>query len=236
MKTVEQLRALVNNPNCKGFSRLLRQGETNQTETAYRTINGGALFTDFSKHPFGELPTTQGGKAAGAVQWLPTTWADLHRRYPIDCADFSPAAQEFGTVAKLEDRRALDDVLAGNIAEAVRKCRQEWTSLPGAAENSGRYTLDAALAVYRSYGGQLNEIPLPMPAQPPIVQPAQPTPAPAPPPAVAPAPKPKRQSVAFTDLSAEQMAQYSAEFKLEGATITVKTQPDGRYSLRADFP
>jgi hypothetical protein len=64
-------------------------------------------------------------------------------------------AQDFGFVVKLVDRGALEDVIEGNLSEAIRKCRQEWTSLPGAAENSGRYTLDKALAVFTKYGGRL---------------------------------------------------------------------------------
>jgi muramidase (phage lysozyme) len=228
MKTVEQLRALVNNPNVVGFSRLIRQSESDQTDAAYTIINGGSHFSDFSKHPFGELKTTEGGKAAGAYQWLPTTWADLKRRYPVDCATFTPWAQDFGFVAKLQDRGALDDVLAGNIREAVGKCRQEWTSLPGAAENAGQYTLDKALVIYAQYGGKLNEIPLG-----PIPPSAVPTLA-VMPPAVKP-PKQPRRSERLTDIPAAELAQTVAEFEAGGATVTVTVQANGLHTLLADY-
>lgn len=236
MKTAEQLRALVNNPNVVGFRHLIFQGESNHAPDAYMIINGGAHFSDFSAHPFGELKTTQGGKAAGAAQWLPTTWADLKRRYPVDCADFSPPAQDFGFVAKLQDRGALDDVLAGNIDEAVRKCRPEWTSLPGAAENGGTYTLDKALAVYKEYGGALTETPLgPLPVAPITGTPA-PTPAPVQPPIPAVLkPRPKLSTEELTDVPAAELDRLVAQFKAGGATVTVSTQANGLYRVLATY-
>lgn len=48
-------------------------------------------------------------------------------------------------------RRALSDILAGNIRSAVRKLRNEWSSLPGAKEAQLN---DAGFdQLYLSYGG-----------------------------------------------------------------------------------
>lgn len=150
-----QVKTALGNQNVAAFLRCIRQGESNQTDSAYRLVNGGGLFNDFSAHPYGKLPTTQGGRAAGAYQFLPTTFADVQARYPAECPDFSPASQDFAAVVKIADRGALNDVIAGNFQQAVAECRKEWTSLPGASENAAGNTLAKYLQVYEQYGGHL---------------------------------------------------------------------------------
>lgn len=137
--------------NTQAFLRVIRQGETNQTDAAYRTLNGGEVFADLSRHPYDDVPTTQGGKAAGAYQFLGTTWAGV--KVKLELHDFSPASQDLGAVALIQGRGALQDVLQGSFDAAVSKCRREWTSLPGATENNPKWTLDKARALYQSYGG-----------------------------------------------------------------------------------
>ena len=150
------IRQALKDKNVQAFLHLIRHGESNQTGAAYLLVNGGSHFSDSSKHPFGSLPTTEGGKAAGAYQFLPTTWARLAKAYPEDCADFGPAAQDFGAVALLLLRKALPNIIAGKIDDAIVQCRQEWTSLPGASENSGK-TLAEFHQVYLQYGGSFEE-------------------------------------------------------------------------------
>lgn len=136
----------------QAFLRVIREGESNQTDAAYTLINGGGHFDPAAtgwRHPYAGLRTTEGGRAAGAHQFIPTTWAEVEDQLGLD--DFSPRNQDLGAIARIAYRDALDDVLAGRIEEAIVKCRQEWTSLPGASENSGRYTMDKALAVYRQW-------------------------------------------------------------------------------------
>ncbi len=150
------LRAALQSPNVGAFLRLIRQGESSQDDSAYTVMFGGAHFhAPPWEHPYHGRTTTQVGHstAAGAGQFLGTTWANLCKQQGF--TDFSPSNQDLGMVALVLGRGALDDVLAGRIPEAIAKCRPEWTSLPGAAENSGRYTMDAALQVYARYGGKL---------------------------------------------------------------------------------
>lgn len=168
-----QIREALRSPNVEAFERVIRQGESNQIDegpnSAWSIINGGSHFTDFTHHPFGRLKTTEGGKAAGACQWLPTTYADLQDRYPEDIRDFTKSSQKFAFAAKLVDRGALQDVLAGRLEDAIGRCRKEWTSLPGAAENTS-YTLERARQVFRQYGGteagyvKPAPVPIPTPA------------------------------------------------------------------------
>lgn len=152
MTTADEIRRALAHPNARAFLRVIREGESNQSDDAYSLTNGGGRFSSFAAHPFAGMRAPP-GRASGAYQFIPSTWADVARRYPDECADFSPAAQDFGAVVKLADRGALGDVLAGRFDAAVAKLRQEWTSLPGAAENSGRYTLAKARAVFEAWGG-----------------------------------------------------------------------------------
>lgn len=164
---IEGLRAALSYPSVRAFLRVIRERESSQDDSAYTVINGGSHFTDYSHHPYGTLRTTQGGKAAGAFQFLPTTWEALRERYSFE--DFSPASQELGAVALIQERGVLPLVIAGTaeaFSTAVAKLRPIWTSLPGAAESSNNWTLDRAWAVFVKYGGG--------PAAAPDTQPAAP--------------------------------------------------------------
>ena len=152
--SLESLRAALDSPNVAAMLRVIRERESGQGADAYTIINGGSHFSDFSRHPFDNIPTTKGGKASGAYQFLGTTWARLCELYGF--ADFAPATQDLGAVALLAGRGALQDVVEGRFEEACIKCRPEWTSLPGAAEASASWTIDKARACYINYGGQIH--------------------------------------------------------------------------------
>lgn len=155
MKTASEIRAAMALPNVRAMQRVIREGETDQTDGAYYRVNGRPSLTSLDRHPYHGIPTTRGARAAGAYQHLGTTWARIAERYPVDCATFEPPAQDFASVVGMEDRGALADVIAGRLEQAIAKLRPEWTSLPGAAENSARYTMDRAREVFRRYGGVL---------------------------------------------------------------------------------
>ncbi|MCU0246380.1 MAG: hypothetical protein MUC42_07385, partial [Bryobacter sp.] len=121
--------------------------------------------SDFSRHPYEGLSTKQGGRAAGAAQFIPSTWAEVAERYLLP--DFSPQSQDLGYVGCLLKRPgAIDALLAGRFEEAVRICRPEWTSLPGAAENHVAWDMDKARALYVEHGGRLDNQELLQPAAP----------------------------------------------------------------------
>jgi muramidase (phage lysozyme) len=159
------LHALQSN-NVQAFLRLIRQGETSQTEDAYQTMFGGSRFTSFADHPRQKnkaagLVST----AAGAFQFLVKTWDSLVKQYQFP--DFSPLSQDMGAVALIAGRKALDDVLAGRVVEAIQKCKDEWASLPGSTYGQPTQKLEKALAVYEAFGG----------ARSPSLEPVPPTPA-----------------------------------------------------------
>jgi muramidase (phage lysozyme) len=159
--SLEGLRAFENDANVRAMLAVIAAKESGG---AFDIINGGARFTDFSRHPYQNIPTTQGGRAAGCYQFLGTTWQRLCDRYEFP--DFSPDSQTLGAIALIQGRGALDDVIHGRFEDAVRKLRPEWTSLPGASESRGDWTMDKARALFVSNGGRLATDDLIQPAAP----------------------------------------------------------------------
>jgi muramidase (phage lysozyme) len=69
--------------------------------------------------------------------------------------DFSPPNQDQGAVGLIVGRKALDAVRYGDINGAIRKCRDEWASLPGSEYGQPTRTLAQALEVYALHGGEV---------------------------------------------------------------------------------
>jgi len=142
-------------PNVRAFLALIRYGESSNTDRAYTTLYGGGQFADLSDHPKQFFTVADGRRtsAAGAYQITWTTWKWLQATYGIP--DFSPASQDFAAVCLIKRRGALADVIAGNFDRAIRKCQNEWTSLPGAMES--RYSLARARQIIIANGGTYSE-------------------------------------------------------------------------------
>lgn len=161
----ERLQALFDHDNVKAFYAVVRKGESSLGPEAYTMVNGGPPITDFSRHPYAGLSTKAGGRAAGAPQFIPSTWQEIAERYSLP--DFSPASQDLGYVGCLLKRTgAIEALMAGRFEEAVRICRPEWTSLPGASENNPTWNMDKARALYLDRGGRLDNAELLQPAAP----------------------------------------------------------------------
>lgn len=152
--TPDQCRAALQSPRVRAFLRVIREGESSQTDEAYRTVVGGGVFQSYDDHPrrLIDLPSL-GVKstAAGAYQFLARTWDGC--REALGLPDFSPASQDLAAVYLIHGRGALDDVLAGDIATAIGKCAKEWASLPGSPYGQPTLTMPKALAVYGRWLG-----------------------------------------------------------------------------------
>lgn len=171
--TRDDLLTAIRSPNVAAFLRVIREGESNQTEAAWTVLYGGGHFESFDDHPRIRFPITYQGKpnyttAAGAFQIVERTWNDFTKAFgPMP---FSVQNQTLCAVWRLAYRKALDDVLAGRIDEAIRKCIDEWTSL-GLPRIQAR-----AAQVYEAFGGRIASADRPAPTAPdPVVAaPAQP--------------------------------------------------------------
>ena len=145
---LDRCTAALGNANVRAFLEVIREGESGHDESAYTIINGGAYFDAPPwRHPTHGIPTTQGGRASGAYQFLGTTWARCATALGLG-EDFSPASQDVAAVYLIEGRHALPAVMAGDLVLACSKLAQEWVSLPDLG-------LARVQRVFLQYGGSL---------------------------------------------------------------------------------
>lgn len=144
--------ALLQNANVQAMLKVIRRGESSMDDDAYLMLYGGGYFDDFADHP--RIKVTAGGytsTAAGAYQFLSSTWDETARI--VGLRDFSPESQDLAAVARMVYRRALDDVLRGDLAAALPKLGKEWASLPGSPYGQPTISMDVARATYTQNGG-----------------------------------------------------------------------------------
>lgn len=110
-------------------------------------VDGPEIFTDYLTHPF----ENREPKTIRLVPLLKSTAAGryqlLHRYFDsyksqLHLPDFSPASQDLIAIQQIKERRALDLIEEGNIADAVRSCSTVWASFPGNAYGQGGKSLD----------------------------------------------------------------------------------------------
>lgn len=160
MTTREDLKLFLDDQNVRAFLAVIRAGEGTSDELGYNRMFGGELCASLADHPrqLHTLPTKAGplsSTAAGAYQFLSRTWDALVKRYGFE--DFSPECQDEAAVALIDGRGALRDVIGGRFSDAIRKCRLEWASLPGAGYGQPERSFSQALDVYAANGGQISE-------------------------------------------------------------------------------
>lgn len=112
----------------------------------------GATFASFADHPRIKARITlgryagQSSDAAGAYQFLSTTWDSYKRK--LSLPDFSPASQDAAAAAYLADLRAVDALAAGDVPLALTRASSAWASLPGSSAGQNPQRMDNALAAF----------------------------------------------------------------------------------------
>jgi muramidase (phage lysozyme) len=95
----------------------------------YRTLYGGGRFVSFERHPDTVVVRTYASAAAGAYQFLPTTWEAASRR--LGLKGFGPANQDQVALHLVEARGALAAVDRGELCdETMHRLSPEWASFP----------------------------------------------------------------------------------------------------------
>lgn len=151
--------------NRRAFLFMLRWCEGTSGPEGYRTIVGGELFNSYADHPrITKSGVFSNGKAwrssaAGAYQFLETTWDDC--RMALGLTDFSPESQDKAAEFLIKRRGALEDVDAGRLALAIQKCNREWASLPGSPYGQPVKSYDACSLIFERAGGILADSPKP---------------------------------------------------------------------------
>lgn len=118
------------------------------------------LFASYAEHPFAggrksKLINRRGltSNASGRYQQMLKDWP--HYRKLLGLEDFGPVSQDRLAIQHVRECRALPDVIAGRIVQAVAKCRNIWASLPGAGYNQREHLIDDLLAHFIAAGGQV---------------------------------------------------------------------------------
>ena len=139
--------------NLKAFLQMIQYAEGTIGPNAYRTLYGGGLFNDYSQHP--NIPITKWGitsTGAGAYGFLYRIWIELQAA--LQLPDFGPASQDKAAIELIRRKGALPDVLAGNLSQAVYKCRKIWASFPGAGYGQSEKSMVILTAFYEKNGGK----------------------------------------------------------------------------------
>ncbi|MGF6397721.1 muramidase (phage lysozyme) [Pseudomonas frederiksbergensis] len=148
----------------RAFLRMLKIGEGTTGLIGYEHLFGGESFIKdygktFADHPDLTMIKTvkKTGKkiwssAAGAYQVMGYVWKDkgtikLRKEYGI--TSFSPEMQDRFCVLVLKFRRkALAEIMRGDINAAIDLCKEEWASLPGSPYGQPTVKLDDTLRAY----------------------------------------------------------------------------------------
>jgi len=170
-RTVKSIRKenvkMATNPNIQAFLKLIRYAEGTAGVNGYKTLFGGKLFADYSRHPNVKNPFYNKAKgrqdystAAGAYQFLYSTWKGL--QVALNLPDFSPESQDRAAIELIRREGALKDVEAGRLATAIDKVQNIWASLPDVpgGEKASNYMqpekkFEKLLAIYKQNGGGL---------------------------------------------------------------------------------
>lgn len=111
-------------------------------------------FTDYSKHPNVLVTVNNKGlksTAAGRYQVLYKYW--LHYKKQLGLKGFYPEDQDAIAIQLIKECKALDDINAGRIEQAITKCRSRWASLPGAGYGQFEHSMSNLVSTFKRLGG-----------------------------------------------------------------------------------
>ncbi|WP_341782686.1 glycoside hydrolase family 104 protein [Pseudomonas putida] len=129
------------------------------SDDGYNVLYGGSLFTGYADHPRKKLTFRINGKpvtstAAGRYQLLERYW-DAYRVSLRLSGGFTPENQDRIALQQIRERRALEDIKAGRIDQAIEKCSSIWASLPGNNYGQNPHRLDKLMVQWQKLGGVL---------------------------------------------------------------------------------
>lgn len=132
------------------FSEGTDNGRQPTKNRGYDVVVGGSLFTDYSDHPRHLVDLPKLGiksTAAGRYQIL-ARFYDAYKKQ-LNLPDFSPASQDKIATQLIKECKALDDINAGRIKDALVKCRSRWASLPGAGYGQFEHKADTLVNYFK---------------------------------------------------------------------------------------
>lgn len=114
------------------------------------------VFSDYGDHPNIRVKVNSKGlysTAAGRYQQLYRYWP--HYRAQLGLGNFSPVNQDRLAIQLIKEQKALSDIKAGRIEDAIYKCNNIWASLTGSKYGQRTHSLSTLLKVYQDKGGKL---------------------------------------------------------------------------------
>lgn len=129
------------------------------SDEGYNVLYGGGLFNGYQDHPRQKLTFPINGKpvtstAAGRYQLLARYWGAYRVSLRLQ-GGFTPENQDRVALQQIRECRALEDIKAGRIADAIAKCSNIWASLPGNTYGQNPHRLEKLLAQWVKLGGVL---------------------------------------------------------------------------------
>ena len=104
-------------------------------DLGYRILYGGGQFQDLSRHPERVVVKRYTSAAAGAYQFLPTTWQEVANR--LDLPSFAPEHQDQAALHLVTKRGALQEIDRNGLTKAaMNRLAPEWASFPTHAGQS----------------------------------------------------------------------------------------------------
>lgn len=127
------------------------------SDNGYDVLVGGTLFHGYADHPrkVVKLNDHLSSTAAGRYQIL-ARYYDYYKEQ-LHLPDFSPNSQDIIALQLIKECHAFEDINAGNLQSAIRKCGSRWASLPGNAYAQHQNTEDFLQIAYLKAGGELKE-------------------------------------------------------------------------------
>lgn len=129
-------------------------GRQRTNDHGYDVLVGGGTFTGYLDHPRRLIVLDRLGiksTAAGRYQLL-SRYYDVYKRQ-LGLRDFGPASQDAIAVQQIRERKAIPDIEAGRLKDAIGKCRNIWASLPGAGYGQHEHDFNTLRAQYLLHGG-----------------------------------------------------------------------------------
>lgn len=147
-------------PNLNAFLDMLAWSEGTDNgrqatkDRGYDVMVGGGNFAGYSDHPRKLVDLPRLGiksTAAGRYQLL-SRYFDAYKKQ-LKLPDFSPSSQDKIAIQQIKERKAMQDIEAGNVTSAIKKCSNIWASLPGAGYGQHEHKMANLVAAYQRCGG-----------------------------------------------------------------------------------
>lgn len=132
------------------------EGTYGKGDNGYNVIVGGDLFHDYADHPRIAVNLPRLGiksTAAGRYQIL-GRYFDVYKKQ-LKLPDFGKESQDKIAIQLIKECKAIDDIEAGRIESAIKKCASRWASFPSAGYGQREHKISTLILAFEEFGGVL---------------------------------------------------------------------------------